>query len=137
VCCVPIVLFCLPFSIKIPPPSFLPSFFFLVKKKVPPKKIFFFPRHCQARATITVDCKIGPAVQRGAVNPWVVCSIPSNCRPMPRLSRRARTAFSSARTMRAIRKFRTLKFKKIVPHIFDLTLGPLQIRNYQNSDQGT
>ena len=43
-------------------------------------------------------------------------------------NRRVRTTFSSARTMRAIRKFRILKFEKIVPHIFHQTLGPLQIR---------
>jgi len=60
-----------------------------------------------------------------------------SARPYPSLSRRTRTTFSSARTMRTICTFRILKLQKNVPHIFDQTLGPLQIKSYKSSDQGT
>ena len=49
----------------------------------------------------------------------------------PRRSPSARTTFSSARTLRAMRMFCILKKKKIAPHIFDQTLGPWTLQKFR------
>ena len=53
-----------------------------------------------------------------------------------RLSHRAHTTFCSARTKRTIRMFCNVEIQYFAPHIFNSTLGHLQIRDYKSQHLG-